>query len=1114
MAIHDLEVWLGPACVGKTTRLLDIYRDQLRANAVRMDLGRTLWLTPTFRAKHQLRRRLLASDPVCFGMNVLTFEEFAEQILLYSPHPVTPLAGAPQHLLLRRIVDRLNEAGQIREYGSISQTRGFLDLVTRTISELKRNEIWPETLRDIFDRSRSRPADREIAAIYAEYQAELLRHHWYDHEGRFWYAAQMLDSGNWGPFPPFSVVVVDGFTDFIETQYRLLDHLLKQTDRLCLTLPADPSHRRPDLFARSERVLERLRKFSTPKEVWISLQSQPSIPPLPPAIRKIADTLFDNPRSIQPTPDSAGLEIWGLTGPRGEVRHLAIRIQQLLREGVRSDQIVVGLRDLENYRDLMDELLTEAGIPYACEASSGLRRAPVIVALLQVFNIVREDWSYSTLLSGLRNDFVQRAWKSGEDFVARLGAFLRDNELIAGKTLILDRISLPGKESTLELQAEREELQYDLNQLAEILGICEKSGTWRQWLGRILHIAGELGISEERRFDPEERRAWRTFLNTLESAVTTADLLQSADETFSLDEFLSELEDLLSVVALQEQAAQEGDVLILDAAQVRHLEVPYLFLLGLTERSFPSRSTESCIYTERDRVDLNSAGVNLTLKDQRLQDEMLLFYGILTRASHHLVLSYPHVDSSGEELNCSPYLEAVRELFDPATLNQTREEHLDPVPHREQILGSRDLRIVATAEVLKKQPGLFAGMLEDPQSGEVSRNLAAAVEMDLRRYHDLGFTSYEGILRNPSNLKYLQEQYGTHREFTVSLLESYAACPFRTFVGETLKIVPHEIPGLGTDHLLRGNILHEVLSQLHLELNTELASGGLIPEQMRAWVAERFVELIDHSFQRRGEFGGVIGTLREIEQEFLNEWSDPYSGQVDVYEQMTAKTLGAPLRPDQFELSFGFDRQTKMQKPPLILGQGATEVRLAGRIDRIDLLKVGDLTLYGLIDYKSGSMPKCDDKTVGSGRSLQLLVYSLAIEELGLLGEQPLLAQVGYWGLRDQGFVSSADTPNLTTREVDEDWKQLMETAKGVVPRLVASLRNGEFPPFNTDESCTSYCPYKTVCRVNQIRPLEESLQKVWGPSLPSAQSPPSPSGSPPSEGYRPMEKRKRGGAR
>ncbi|OHB68918.1 MAG: hypothetical protein A2V70_09190 [Planctomycetes bacterium RBG_13_63_9] len=61
-------------------------------------------------------------------------------------------------------------------------------------------------------------------------------------------------------------------------------------------------------------------------------------------------------------------------------------------------------------------------------------------------------------------------------------------------------------------------------------------------------------------------------------------------------------------------------------------------------------------------------------------------------------------------------------------------------------------------------------------------------------------------------------------------------------------------------------------------------------------------------------------------------------------------------------------------------------------------------------------------------------------------------------------------------------WEETRGTLDETVVRLVLGMRSGQFPVVNTDEQCTGNCPYKTVCRINQVR----SLQKRWQPTTSS----------------------------
>ena len=122
------------------------------------------------------------------------------------------------------------------------------------------------------------------------------------------------------------------------------------------------------------------------------------------------------------------------------------------------------------------------------------------------------------------------------------------------------------------------------------------------------------------------------------------------------------LATLLCVLQSQSMADardESGQVRILSAASVRGLQVPYLFLAGLSEKSFPAPDRDDRLYSAGDWRRLIEAGLPLADRADRQQDEMLLFYEAVTSATRRLYLSYPAVGESGEPLAPSPYLKEV-----------------------------------------------------------------------------------------------------------------------------------------------------------------------------------------------------------------------------------------------------------------------------------------------------------------------------------------------------------------------------------------------------------------------------------------------------------------------
>jgi ATP-dependent helicase/nuclease subunit B len=109
-----------------------------------------------------------------------------------------------------------------------------------------------------------------------------------------------------------------------------------------------------------------------------------------------------------------------------------------------------------------------------------------------------------------------------------------------------------------------------------------------------------------------------------------------------------------------------------------------------------------------------------------------------------------------------------------------------------------------------------------------------------------------------------------------------------------------------------------------------------------------------------------------------------------------------------------------------------------------------------------------------------LPLYALAVQELLMIDRRAVPWRVGYWFLKEKGFDAHGLPQFFERAEVGlretADWHTLRGTLLNRVASLVRGIRSGNFPVFNLDEQCTSRCPYRTVCRIGQIR----SLDKTW----------------------------------
>lgn len=1106
----------GSAGSGKTRRLMEQYLVASEQARQQQTPGGTLWLTPTRRVQRTVLQRIVSTaNQTFFSPNVLTFDLFAEKILEGSGEPAMPMSPVMKRLMLRRIVAGLVKRGELLYFKSICETTGFLDVVSSFIGELKREEIWPEHfLKACANRTAAfARRDQELGMIYDEYQRQLTTQKWYDNEGRFWLARNALSEGAQAPFERVKFLAVDGFADFTQTQYEILGLLSKWIDHVVVSLPVEHPLQRPDLFAKPQAAISRIREYlpegsgfqierlKTSVDATVKTAEQCPRSEWSAGIRVVADRLFTNPRFNEVSETADGLDLIAAVGQTGEWEVIAHRIKQLLAgevtspskkstssesaQRVRPQDITIGLRSISDDGPRLRDYLTSAGLPVWCEAEKPFSSSPIIKVVMSLLQCELEDWPFERLMAVLDSTFFQPSWPEWESgrAVRAVGSVLRQFNLGSGRETILRvlaRFANSAEASDNRSDASRATVRSALallNRFSRTLERARRSHSLADWVDVLATIAEEFGWDRKNaaaatHLAEKDTRDLDLLQRILRTAADADLQLAGTAKTLRLNlaEFATELRDLLSHETLAPSPEPVGCIRILSVEQIRNLDIPYLFLVGLTESSFPSNRTEDCLFTESERQDFISRGVPLRHRSSDHADEMLLFYSVVTRARRSLTLSYPDVNANGQKVYPSPYVTALMNLFSKWAKPPRPEGSLEPVPQADRVLTMTDLRLSAMAEAIAGRPQLYRSTLDCEPIARAAWNALAACDAADHRFHQRGFTQYEGLLQLPQNQQALRSRYGPYHQFSATELEAYARCPFQFWLANVLRIGTVEAPEEGTDHAARGTLIHEVVSDLLLEGTI----GG------DAGVSDRFRELVNQLLDSRFSETDLQRALVNVERTILAEWADAFATQHTEYDAKMGELL-KEITARHSEIPFGklpdareSDRTTY---PPVRFGDDQNAVYLRGRIDRIDVGKIEGQPGYVVVDYKSGQRPQVSNAELSSGRSIQLALYLFAAKRLGLVGADATPAQMGYWVLQETGFKPA--TGGAKVKPLDAEKLSWMEQVLDkLLPQLATEIRSGRFVVENHDENCTGRCPYRTVCRVNQIRPLAESLGK------------------------------------
>jgi ATP-dependent helicase/DNAse subunit B len=769
-------------------------------------------------------------------------------------------------------------------------------------------------------------------------------------------------------------------------------------------------------------------------------------------------------------------------GPVGEARLVARRIRTLLAGGTRPEAIVVTARDVSHSTDLLGEVFAEYGLPVELDGGEPILRNPAVGALLRALRLPDDGWPFAATTTLLRSTYFQPNWPEAEGDMARRAEGLlrligepRDREAYLRSVRVWAETPPEGLEDE---QAEESRRRRKARLAAECRPFVERF--FQAWDGlpataeppvfavAIRAFADDLGLQAAA--DHRDRGALAALWSALEDW---------AGPPVPRPLFLRRLGTLAVSVRRPPSDRSAGRIRVVPAEDTARIDCDYLFVLGLGERSFPRLAPPPSLLNDADRQILRVAGLPFPDPGRRLAAEQLLFLQLIGRPRRELVLSYPAVDEKGQPLLPGSFLRAVRECFVGNAIPVERQRMLiegyltrhplSAAEGRSRLAAHMQMSNSATAH-----PDLPADLCE---------HLTRARQVAAARFASRDFNGYDGRLDSPAALAAVCDRFGPQRVFSPTALEAYISCPFRFLLEHALRLEGLDEPVEEVEHTRRGAAYHRALARLHgrlREADPEM-TRSMLPES----VGPVLLAEIDRAVREYADQASSPASrkLWELEGRRLHRSAKRYRGHWEGFLDPWRKA-GVSLDPQFLEADFGLSPPAQVQSPfgtagstPLVISVGGVEVRIGGRIDRVDVAELDDGLGFWVIDYKTGRSANYSATDLARFEKLQLPLYALALERVFFSGRKARPLGLAYWLVTDKG-----PKPVLPGRQtVDwlsdpKKWAVFRQQLEEWVVKLAGRIRDGQFPLAPRKENCTESCSFGQVCRITQSR----NVGKFW----------------------------------
>jgi ATP-dependent helicase/nuclease subunit B len=469
---------------------------------------------------------------------------------------------------------------------------------------------------------------------------------------------------------------------------------------------------------------------------------------------------------------------------------------------------------------------------------------------------------------------------------------------------------------------------------------------------------------------------------------------------------------------------------------------------GLSERVFPQRGRQDPLLLDGERAAISTW---LGVDDDRVATERLQLRLATGAASKALVTSYASMDTAQARPRV-PSFYAV-DVQRAVTGHVPGYEAL--IRAAQQRCGARlawpaPLDAAAAIDAAEHDLSTLQGYLRGSGKDLAGRarylfdlnpSLRRAL---LARHHRLSrtWTPYDGLSIAPEQLA--RHRLGA-RPYSASALQRFAACPYQFYLSTILRLEPREeaIPLTALDPLTRGSMVHEMLADI-----------------MRAFIERQWLPLTgDRLDEAQALADGLVSAVAGAYADRLlppipRVWDDAIAGiRRDIHEWVRRladeKSEWTPVHVEMgVGFSGGFGRDEASRREDVALPDGT---RLHGVVDLIEQRDAGE---WRITDYKTGKYRLTDRAVVNGGRTLQPILYAMAVE--AAFGGQVTASRLYY--CTEDGNYTEHDWP-ITGASGTQTREQGLQVL-AVVDRAIA---HGQLPAAPDRETCT-WCDFRAVC--------------------------------------------------
>lgn len=983
----SLRLVYGRSGTGKTSFCFKEIGENINNNKIYI-------ITPeqfSFTAEQNLMNAV--NSKAVINAEVLTFERMAYRVINEIGNTVqTSLSECGKAMLLYSILDE-----QKNNLKYLGKTEKNLDVILRTITELKKHNVNTEMLKDVLKDStdiRLKYKLEDIQLLYKSYN-ELINNKYIDENDILTILNENIEKVD---MFKNSIIYIDEFAGFTKQEYLLIEKLLKMAKKLTISICTDNllENTNPDIdiFYPNKIAANRIKELAKKNNVLIEedviLEKRYRYKNR--ELYKLEDSLATSKKDKYEE-NVENIKMFLASNPYSEVEYMANNIIELVRDkNYQYRDIAIITKDITKYSGLIKAIFGKYEIPVFIDEKQDLSQNILVKYITAFLDIFAKNWSIDAMFNYIKSGFLninQEDIFVLENYCKNLGIkgikkYSEEWKIQTGSNYDLDKLNTLRKNIVTPLLDFRKKLNNsktvtDISKSLYEFLIENNINQMVEQKSEELQKEGKIDLANI------YNTSWNILIEILDEMV-----LVLGDKKVSFEKYSELLRIGLTNSSLGKIPATLDEVTVGDVDRSRSSKKKVVFIIGLNDGVFPSNNKNEGFIDDNERIYLKENGIELakTLTEQ-IYDENFNIYKAFTIPEEMLYLSYLASDSDGKGLRKSILVNKIKKIF--------------PKMQEESDITQKDINIStknATFDMLLTKLRKF---FDGEEIEDIWFELYEIYSKD-KEYKEKLDNAIQGFFYTniPENIskENIKKLYGDTLKTSISRLETYRRCAFSYYIKYGLKL--SDKTEFKLESLDTGTFMHEVIDEFFTTIN----DNGL---NLRKLEDEEIEKILDN----------IINEKLALNKNYIFNSTPKYiilTNRLKKVIKKSIKYIIQTIKLSDFnvfgnEIEFG---ENKKYSPIEIQLENNQKAEIIGKIDRVDIAENEDGRYIRIIDYKS-SIKNIDLNEVMAGIQIQLLTYLDAITK----EEKANPAGILYFNLIEP--IIKTKNRNITDEELENE---------------------------------------------------------------------------------------------